>query len=269
MTIDPIDKVIDQSVSTAVEGVANFLGSICKPAAEELGLLLRDKVKFYRAKNLLKIQEKIEILLSNQKIKETPVSPKFLKAFVDDASWEDDDEIQNLWAGLVAGEIKYGSRSDEAIIYTELLKSMSAYEARIIKLVYGDDRIADLLSISFQSAKVFETLVPIDIPIVEILKASPVPLDYIVKDHSHKDIIKNKKDHSLAFGFVTPQLHSLTRKGLLQEWSNSPNVLTRNNSVRFTPSVLGLDLYMRGTGYKIYPIEAYVLTRKHWRGELE
>lgn len=267
MSDDPVDKAVDKSIGKAVDGVAKFFGAICMPAAEELGMLVRDQVRFYRVNNLLRIKEKTEKLLKGEAKKEVSVSPKFLKAVIEDASWAEDDAIQNLWAGLVAGEIKHGSQSDEAVIYTELLKSMSAYEARILKLVYGDDRIADLIYNRSHSDREFESVNPINIPIVDILSVSPTPLDYIVQNRSHEDIINDEVHHSLAFGFVKPQLHSLVRKGLIESWGISPDVHLENN-VLFIPSSLGLDLYMRCTGYKVYPLEAYVLTRKHWRDKL-
>jgi len=268
MSTDPIDKTIDKSISKVVDGVASFFGAMCMPAAEELGMLVREQVKFYRVKNLLKIKQKTEDLLNGEVTSKSSISPKFLKAVIEDASWEEDNGVQSLWAGLVAGEIKHGSQSDEAIIYTELLKSMSSYEARLLKLIYSDDRIADLIYNRSHSKREFETVRPINIPLVNILSSSPIPLDYVIQNHSHEDIINDKKHHLLAFGFVKPQLHSLVHKGLLESWGASSDITLENN-IHFTPSSLGLDLYMRCTGYKLYPLEAYVATRKHWRDNSE
>lgn len=263
MTIDPLEKASMKMIERAVDGLASFFGSICMPAAEELGLLVQDQVRFYRVKNLLKIKEKIEVLTKAEPSKNINLSPKFLKAVIEDSSWAEDDVIQSLWAGLVAGEINNGSQSDEAVIYTELLKSMSAYEARILKLIYADDRIADLIYNGANGHLEFQMLNPLEIPVVDILSASPSPLDYIVQNCTHEDIINDTRHHSLAFGFVKPQLHSLARKNLIDSWCMSSQFPTKDNVV-FNVSSVGLDLYMRCTGMKIYPLEAYVLTRKHW-----
>ncbi|OAI18877.1 hypothetical protein A1507_08190 [Methylomonas koyamae] len=264
MTDNPLDKVIDKSVGVAVNGLAKFFGAICMPAAEELGELVKDQVKYYRAKNLISIQQKIQKHVGELPSSAGKTSPKLLKVLIEDASWEEDDVVQALWAGLIAGEVASGSSSDDAVIYTEHLKSMSSYEARLIKLFYSDDRIADLAYIYSNSIDEYVTTKPIDIPIVDILRASPQPLDYVVQNQSHDEIISDPENHMLAFGFVKPQLHSLVRRGLINRWSITPE-LSPNDNVRIEPSSLGLDLYMRCTGYKIYPLEAYVLTRKHWR----
>ncbi|MGM0914283.1 MAG: hypothetical protein ACQEXC_09680 [Pseudomonadota bacterium] len=267
MTDSPSDKAVDKSLGTAINGVAKFFGSICMPAAEELGELVRDQVKFYRAKNLISIQEKIK-----ERIGETPrgkgnTSPKLLKVLIEDASWEEDDVAQSLWAGLVAGEVASGNSADDSVIYTEHLKSMSSYEARLINLIYGDDRIADLVYNKSNSNGEYLTNNPIDIPVIDILGSSPKPLDYIVKNYSHEDVINDTKGHMLAFGYVKPQLHSLVRRGLINSWSHSPDI-DKENFIRIEPSSIGLDLYMRCTGYSVYPLEAYVLTRKYWRDDL-
>jgi len=267
MTDDPIEKAVDKSLGAAINGVSKFFGAICMPAAVELGELVKDQVKYYRIKNLISIQQKIQNYVGKFPANAGNTSPKLLKVLIEDASWESDDVLQSLWAGLVAGDIKSSSSGDDAVIYTEHLKGMSSYEARIIKLVYGDDRIADLVYNHSNSIKEYATINPIDIPIIEILKVSPQPLDYIVQNQSHEDILGDSKHHPLAFGFVKPQLHSLIRRGLIDKWSVSPE-LKPNNNIRFETSSLGLDLYMRCTGYKVYPLEAYVLTRKHWRDEL-
>lgn len=267
MSDDPIDKVVDKSLVAAINGVSKFLGAICMPAAEELGGLVKDQVKYFRAKNLISIQQKIQKHIGPLPASAGNTSPKLLKVLIEDASWESDDVLQGLWAGLVAGEIKSCSSGDDAVIYTEQLKGMSSYEARIVKLVYGDDRVADLVYNRSNSSNEYVTINPIDIPITDILKVSPQPLDYIVQNYSHEDILSDPKHHLFAFGFVKPQLHSLVRRGLINKWSVSPE-LRPNNNIRFETSSLGLDLYMRCTGHKVYPLEAYVLTRKHWRDEI-
>lgn len=267
MSKDPIEKAIDKSLDTTVNGIAKFFGSICMPAAEELGELLKDQVKYYRSVNLLSIQEKIEKRIGKLPENAGSTSPKLLKALIEDASWEEDDTVQKLWAGLVAGEISSGCSSDDSVIYTEHLKSMSAYEARLLELIYSDDRVADLVFNSENSGTEFVSINPIDVSVVDILDTSPKPLDYIMQNHTHQIILDDEKSHMLAFGFVKPQLHSLVKRGLINGWE-ATTYFDERKYIRFEPSSLGLDLYMRCTGYKVYPLEAYVVTRKHWRDEL-
>lgn len=262
MVDDPIDKAVDKSVSKLVDGVSAFFGRICNPAADELGLLLRDKVRYYRIKNLANVIEKTKKHFSSDDfIEQKSLSPKLIKEIIEESSWEEDDVLQSLWAGLIAGEIKEGNGGDDAVIYTSVLKSMSAYEARLIRLIYGDERVADLVQTREGGVNEYFSTNPIEIPIVDILRISPKPLDYVVQNRNHEDLLENEEEHHLAFGFVKPQLQSLTRKGLIDDW------IMQGNSIIIDPSSMGLDLYMRSTGIKLYPLGAYIAARKHWRSE--
>ena len=65
------DKIIEkfaeesakQSIGKIIDRINPFLGSICMPAAEEFGLLLRDKIAYYRLMNFSKIIENKIIVL--------------------------------------------------------------------------------------------------------------------------------------------------------------------------------------------------------------
>jgi hypothetical protein len=58
--IKPLAEAINTVIKGTVDGAAVFLGRICLPAAEEFGLLLRDRVSHWRRQNLIRIAEKAE-----------------------------------------------------------------------------------------------------------------------------------------------------------------------------------------------------------------
>jgi hypothetical protein len=67
----------------SVEGVGAFLGKICLPAAEEFGLLLRDKIAYYRTVNLAKVIEKTKKKMGELGGEPSgTMSPKVLKEIV-------------------------------------------------------------------------------------------------------------------------------------------------------------------------------------------
>lgn len=69
MGIKPVSKAIEKAADKTVDGLGSFFGAICMPAAEEFGLLLRDKVADYRHKNLVNISNKAQEKIEHQKIK--------------------------------------------------------------------------------------------------------------------------------------------------------------------------------------------------------
>lgn len=58
--IRPLAEAINTLTKGAVDGAGAFLSRICLPAAEEFGLMLRDKVSSWRAKNAVAIIQKAE-----------------------------------------------------------------------------------------------------------------------------------------------------------------------------------------------------------------
>ena len=164
-----------------------------------------------------------------------------------------------MWAGLLSGAVAHNEVNDESIIYVNQLKELSVYEARLINLIYSDIRIASVRNPGPMAINFFRPQNDLAFPLPTILSLSPTPLDYIVKGRSHEAILSNEEDWGLALGYIKPQLDSLVRHGLMDQWG-----VASRYTIVFKPQSAGLDLYMRCTGYKIYPLEAYLLTRQKW-----
>ena len=61
--VKPLAKSIEIVTTGTVDGAGAFLSRICLPAAEEIGLLLRDRVSAWRAKNAQEITGRAEKLV--------------------------------------------------------------------------------------------------------------------------------------------------------------------------------------------------------------
>ena len=107
--MDPIEPLVVTAMSETgkevldktIQGVSNFLAIVCKPGCEELGLLLKDKVREWRLKNIIKVLEKSQNRLSFDGCElNLKANPRVALSIMDECSIVDDDELQNLWAGL-------------------------------------------------------------------------------------------------------------------------------------------------------------------------
>lgn len=137
-----ITKPVAEISSTLVRA-ANFVGTIIGAPAEAAAGMLTDTLRDFRAQNLERIASKWE-----KKIAERGVSQSTFDALprgigyrlIEAASLEDSDEIQDLWAGLIASGV------DKTIIqkgHVEILRSLGPLEARILKFqwlryIHGD-----------------------------------------------------------------------------------------------------------------------------------
>jgi len=131
--IKPIGESINTLTKGAVDGAAAFLGRICLPAAEEVGLLLRDKISHWRAQNLVKIAEKAQRRLAqSNEPGETHAHPRLLFQVLEDGSWADTDDVQEMWAGLIASSCTADGRDDSNLMFINLLSQLTASQVRVL-----------------------------------------------------------------------------------------------------------------------------------------
>lgn len=127
----PVNKAIDKSLKAAEV----LLATVCKPALQELGLMLRDRVQEWRINNILRVLDKAKgkIQFKEDKLR-LSAHPRVALSIIENASMIDDDAIQDLWAGLFASScIEESTNSDENLVFVNLLKQISSPQARILE----------------------------------------------------------------------------------------------------------------------------------------
>jgi hypothetical protein len=131
--IKPIAEAVNVTVAKSFEGIEGFLKIVCVPALEEVGFLLRDKVSHWRLNNVLKIlkkaQDKLEFENGQLQIK---AHPRVALSIIENGSLNDNDDIQNLWAGLFVSSCTKDGQDDENLIFVDLLKQLTIIEAKIL-----------------------------------------------------------------------------------------------------------------------------------------
>jgi hypothetical protein len=132
--IKPIGDAINTTVTKTFEGVEGFLKLVCAPALEEVGLLLKDHVRHWRLNNVLRILSKAEGKLEfNVEKLQIKAHPRVALSIIENGSLIDDDEVQELWAGLFVSSCTEDGQDDENLIFVDLLKQLTNIEARILK----------------------------------------------------------------------------------------------------------------------------------------
>lgn len=258
-------KTLAKAVDKTIDGVGAFFSAICMPAAEEFGLYIKDHVTAYRLKNLEKISSKAKEIIEQQKIITTGDSnPKVLKEIIEESSWTDDEQVQRMWAGLIAVSASNTKNSDDSLVYIETLKKLTSFQARIINLVYGDPRCCSIKKPGSRPVtRYFNPENQLVFTVPELLKEYPGDLAEIVPiaNVTEEEILSDENSHSIAISRFKPQLDGLTSFDLL---ANIEFYRDKGEKIRFTPTYQGLDFYMRCLGYSVYPIEAFLLTLQHW-----
>lgn len=128
--IRPAAEAINRAVGTSF----NILEKICLPAAKEFGYLLQDKVKNWRAKNIRKILKQTEnILNKREKRNNFHAHPKIVWKIIESGSLADSDEVQQMWAGLLASSCTKKGNDEGNLIFVNILSQLTSSQAYIIK----------------------------------------------------------------------------------------------------------------------------------------
>jgi hypothetical protein len=132
--VRPIANAIDKTVQKSLEGIESFLLLVCKPALGEVGLLVQDKVRYWRLNNVIKMLEKAKGKLNFEDGQlELKSNPRVGISIIENSSFIDNDEVQEMWAGLFASSCTEDGKDDENLIFVDILKQLTTAQAQILK----------------------------------------------------------------------------------------------------------------------------------------
>lgn len=148
-----------RAIAPLTNGVYKLCAKLLSKPADEVGEILAEwiDVRFspWRTKNLLRSLEKTdEILLLHEKEPRAISNNKLLCEFFDGASLEDNEALQQLWAGLLATEI-LGQETHPA--YPKILRELTPSEARILNVL-----LLNAMKFSLTTDVSYRTSVPLD-----------------------------------------------------------------------------------------------------------
>lgn len=131
--IEPIGQAGLETVKASISGVSSFLDSVCKPGLEELGFLIKDEVRQWRLLNILRVLEKAKGRLDfDGKELNLTANARVGLAIMEEGSKVDNDELQDMWAGLFASSCTPDGKDDSNMNFVDLIRRMSSVEARIL-----------------------------------------------------------------------------------------------------------------------------------------
>ncbi|MBU0665208.1 MAG: DUF4393 domain-containing protein [Proteobacteria bacterium] len=148
MSDDKKTSKVDVS-STAVEkGIdiaKSFVDKLVLPPIEELGLLIKDQISFWRFNNQIKILNKAKSICEKNKISVKAIPPKLLFPYLENASLEDDDELQDKWAILLVNMVD-SQQNIQNHVFPYILSQLSKDEFNLLEsvLIEKKRRVSEL-----------------------------------------------------------------------------------------------------------------------------
>jgi hypothetical protein len=221
--VAPYGEALKIAVEKGADTAQQFLYDICRPAAAEAGLLLRDHVRAYRAQHLIKIAEKAKgIVEMNSEGIQLLAHPRLVAEVVENGSWCEDEELQNLWAGLLASSCTEDGKDDSNLLISDILKRLTTAEAKLVKFACekGDKFLSDETSVYSSGYRTTEA---------ELLAVTGLPNTEVYRYH---------RKHVESLGLLNNSEHAIINH------PQKPQV--RVPYVQ--PTYLGLCFYVRCSG---------------------
>jgi hypothetical protein len=136
----------------ATQQLGGYLSKIINEPVDAVVGMLGDRLKFMRAKRQLRLADRWVEILNERNIQGTLriVPPKLALPIIENASLEEDDELQDLWANLLASAVDPNYNSQIRSAYIEIIKQLEVVDVHILDFMFkearrGDDNDKDAL----------------------------------------------------------------------------------------------------------------------------
>jgi hypothetical protein len=130
------------------------LERILGPAADEVGELLRDPIKSFRARNTAARLAEAAKLLSDVEREAQAVEFKTLIPLMEAASLETDLSLIERWAALLANAADPAQRINVTPSFIEVLRQLSPADAQVLQLLYDNVRQDDRDLLTWEAAPI-------------------------------------------------------------------------------------------------------------------
>jgi len=139
-------NIKSSTVEKGVELAKGFLDKLIIPAIEETGLLMRDKIAYWRFKNQVKILNKAKSYCEKHAITPNTVPFKLLVPLLETSALEEDEILQDKWATLI-GNMVDSEQNIENHVFPYILGQISKTEYLFLEQVFFSKkkRVDDLL----------------------------------------------------------------------------------------------------------------------------
>jgi len=118
------------------EELQNFIKAIGGEVLQEASGLVADRVREFRFRNQVAILQRTDKFLRDANLPKMKVATKLLVPLIESASLEDDPDLQELWAKLLATAAS-DPRISLQTITLDVLKGISSLEAAVLKALHA------------------------------------------------------------------------------------------------------------------------------------
>lgn len=131
--LDITSTVLEKGIDIA----KSFLEKLIFPAVEETGLLIKDKITFWKFKNQVKMLNKAQQFCLNNNIEPKSIPFKIISPMLEYSAMEENEKLQDKWAILLSNMVD-SEQNIENHVFPYILSQISINEYEILETVYLD-----------------------------------------------------------------------------------------------------------------------------------
>jgi Abortive infection alpha len=136
--VQEVAKATSQGLST-LERAGSYLSKYIGGPLEQASGILEDKLKYYRWERKIRLLERANKFLEERGINQTisPVPLKIAIPLLEAGSIEEDNDIQDIYAHILANAADAGFELQIQRTYIDVLQNLSGLEIEILRKIYS------------------------------------------------------------------------------------------------------------------------------------
>jgi hypothetical protein len=133
---DNLEAIAKGTAEGLLKPFGGLITALFGPAAQEAGLILRDRMRMFRASRTQRFFETTQEMFEKQQVEPQPIPPKLLFAILENATLEDNDDLQDRWAMLLVNSCSPRGK-DLLPSAPEILKQLNPWEVMLLQRCYN------------------------------------------------------------------------------------------------------------------------------------
>jgi Abortive infection alpha len=135
--VQEVAKVASVGIQATTK-LGGFLAKVTREPVEAVTGILTDRLRFMRWERQVRLVDRSREIMLERGIGQEfrPIPPKIALPIVENASIEDNDELQDLWANLLVSALDPNHPDSIRIAFIDILKQLEVVDANVLNRVY-------------------------------------------------------------------------------------------------------------------------------------
>jgi hypothetical protein len=129
-------ELVKAGLDAVLAPVRDTINRLLGPMADELSGILADPVRVFRFKRSVRLLEKVRRIADDAGFEPRAVPLKTLLPILENASLEEDEELHDRWASLLANAANPNAEHGVRPYFTDILRGLAADEAGLLNKLY-------------------------------------------------------------------------------------------------------------------------------------